>query len=624
MYILDIDIGLALKVAYRSFCYSLCCDIYKLIINLYKLFEMLCNAVLIDNSVLSNIYHRIGLVLGVIMLFRVIFSFIKYLINPDELQDKEKGAFNLVKKIIVVIVMLGSVSYLFDFAYKIQKGLLSTEDGGNVVSRLLLPYNVNTDKFGAVFSENILFSFYSLNDETIGSDEYTICSNYIDKLRLNIENEYVEDFSIGFNCLDKVVEKSDAAGEKIDTFVIHYNGILSVVVGLLICWFLLTYCFSVGVRVVQLTFLQIIAPMPIISYLSPQKDGMFQKWGKMCITTYLDVFIRVAIINFIVLLIGIIMDSFESFNSVFWASTGAGLGNRGFLRVIIILALLQFAKKAPELIKELLPKSWAASGDFGFGLKNRDVLGRSLSTVGGITAGAAVGAVSGFSGGKGLSKLSGIVTGALGGAGRGTIGGLKSKGQSFGDIGKNFTGTWKKQSEAGMKRAERIFNGGSWLALTGDKASAGMGFMSTDYKLESIVNTQDQLEAELDKDKSIKSIVAAMNNLQLGQTFTDHNGKTRTLNSQADIDAAYADLNDQKKVARAKVLKTYMENPDDSTVKTIANRLAREDSGAKIMMKKVKEATTYNEFYSRYKIFSDANDNRKATIEKRKINRGKK
>ena len=77
------------------------------------------------------------------------------------------------------------------------------------------------------------------------------------------------------------------------------NGIFAVIVGGVIAYLLVLYCIDVGTRAVQLAFLQIIAPIPIIGYIAPKKDGIFQKWTKQCITTYLDLFIRTAIIYFI-------------------------------------------------------------------------------------------------------------------------------------------------------------------------------------------------------------------------------------------------------------------------------------------------------------------------------------
>lgn len=476
-----LDLGSSLVFAFRSFCYSICSEVYRLITFLYNLFDALCNARIIDNVYISELYSRIGLILGLIMLFRVLFSFIQMFIEPDSISDKEKGAFNVVKKCIIVIVLLGTMPSLFSFAYRIQNILISNDDGGNIISRLLLPVSVDTDNFGAVLSENLLFSFYTLNEEVSDSSEYATCEVYNDALMNQIE--IYNRFDLGFNCLGRTVEITQNA-ETVDVFVMNYNGLFSVISGIFVCWFLLVYCFSVGVRVIQLAFLEIIAPMPIISYLSPKKDGMFQKWGKMCLTTYLDVFIRIAVINFVIFAIGLVIDNINDVNSIFWVTAGTAAGSnfakmRTYLFIIIVLALLQFAKKAPELIKELLPKSWVASGDFGFGLKNRDFLGKAFAAAGGVAAGSAIGLVSGWAGGKGVSKFTGALGGVLGGTGRGLIGGYKNKGTSFGDITKGIGDVRKKQADYGLKRAQRIAAGTGLGERIGDYSRDFFGVQSS-------------------------------------------------------------------------------------------------------------------------------------------------
>lgn len=533
MYFLAFDpeeIKISVLISIRTFLYNLGSEIYRLMMYLYDLFEMLCNARIVENSFMSELYSRVGLILGLIMLFRVIFSFIQMLINPDILTDKDKGAFNLVKKILVTIVLLGIVPYLFSLAYKVQDILLTTENGGNIISRLVLPVSIDTDNFGGVLSSNLLFSFYKLDPAMAEQEDYETCQTYM----LVLENEIMNNrrFDLGLNCLAKYEKVTDSSGNDRGVFYIDYNPLFSILTGLAVCWFLLVYCFSVGVRVVQLAFLQIIAPMPIISYLSPKKDGMFQKWGKMCLTTYLDVFIRVGIINFVILLIGLVLDNMDSFGGAFWTSTGAYAKSsdvRVFLSIIIILALLQFAKKAPELLKELLPKSWAASGDFSFGLKNRDMLGKAIATVGGVAAGGAVGLIGGVAGGNNLrTRLTGAAGGILGGTRRGITSGIKNKGTSFGEITKGVNDVRSKQADVGRRRSEVIAGGSTFIGRTaasvqksfgietaGEVDTREIGYMDTYSKF------LDSMKAAADNNGDIGKLKREYENAEKGATETD-------------------------------------------------------------------------------------------------------
>ena len=182
---------------------------------------------------------------------------------------------------------------------------------------------------------------------------------------------------------------------------------------------ILMYCISIGSRYIQLIFLQIIAPIPIMAYLTPKKDNMFSKWIKQCTTTYLDLFIRIAIINFSITLITMILGE----NSI--VSEISSSANNSLIQIFLVLGLLTFAKKAPDLIQELLPKSVTkASGDFGLSWKKRtdamvggkfiyDKTKRAPGFIAGGTAGLLVGGAMGAAGGKGFgSRLAGLASGA--------------------------------------------------------------------------------------------------------------------------------------------------------------------------------------------------------------------
>ena len=91
-------------------------------------------------------------------------------------------------------------------------------------------------------------------------------------------------------------------------------------------------------------------------YLTPKGDETLKKWGQQCLTTFLDAFLRIAILYFIILIIGVIRD--------------AGLFDGGLSKgIVIMLGLFMFVKKAPELIGELFP-SMGGKASLGFGIKS--------------------------------------------------------------------------------------------------------------------------------------------------------------------------------------------------------------------------------------------------------------
>ena len=46
---------------------------------------------------------------------------IKMVLDPDKINDKEMGAASLIKKLVIVIVMLGTSGFVFDALYTVQK-----------------------------------------------------------------------------------------------------------------------------------------------------------------------------------------------------------------------------------------------------------------------------------------------------------------------------------------------------------------------------------------------------------------------------------------------------------------------------------------------------------------------
>ena len=342
-----IFLGLDEIEVFRSLFYWISSLIYQLIKTLYDIFERLCNSRILDSEVLRIISGRIGLLLGIIMFFMVTFSVIQLMLEPDKLTDKEKGVGNIVKKVLLVIVMLSCSNIAFGAMYGLQKEIIEN----NIIEKFILPYNVDDQYFGGILSMELFTSFYTLNPGVEHSD----CAVNYETLKNNIV--YYNDFSVGKACLKTKVN---------DTYVMDFDVLLLPIVGGVAVWFLFSYCITVGVRTMQLAFLEIMSPMAIISYLSPKKDTMFQKWWKNYFATYIDVFIRIAIINLVVFLIAVIFST--DFQGTFLESVGIGEQKQDgdtLIIVLIVLALLTFAKKAPELLKTFFPEGDSKLGGFG-------------------------------------------------------------------------------------------------------------------------------------------------------------------------------------------------------------------------------------------------------------------
>ena len=91
-------------------------------------------------------------------------------------------------------------------------------------------------------------------------------------------------------------------------YLINYKFGLSTAVGVGTLYLLLVFCVDIAVRSVKLGFLQMIAPIPILSYVDPKsgKDGMFNKWMTTCKNTYIELFTRLFALYFGIYVISLI------------------------------------------------------------------------------------------------------------------------------------------------------------------------------------------------------------------------------------------------------------------------------------------------------------------------------
>lgn len=433
------------QAALNSVLYFIATVVNKVIIYMYGVFNVLCSSRLLDSDIIAELTKRISLLLGILMFFIVIFNCVQYVLDPDKLTDNEKGVGNIVKKILIVIVMLGFSGTAFNMLYSVQNTVINS----NIISKLLLPYDIDTDNFGGVLSANLFTSFYRINDQLDLENDPDInndvraCSESREVLKNNII--MYEDFELGNNCLNQKVDivqegtgwfGSDLFAEVEKINIIDFNGIFLVIFSCGVLYFLFGYCISVGVRSIQLAFLEILSPVAIIGYLLPSKDNIFNKWLKIYISTYVDVFLRIAIINFAVYLIAVIFS--EGSMPEGWQELNTGTFI--FVQVLMIMAILTFAKKAPELLKDLFPTGASKLG-LGAGLK--DSFG--FKAVAGTATGAAVGLIGGAIAGKGLKSA---FMGGLRGGKDGYTAGKDAKG-----AGKVFSGAWNASGDSVRKRA---------------------------------------------------------------------------------------------------------------------------------------------------------------------------
>lgn len=351
---------------------QLCSIVYGLIVLAFNLFTEVSQLDILSADKVNGIYQRLTMIITIVMVFYITFEFIKYVISPDTISDKEKGAGKVVARIVTAILLIAFVPTIFSWGYKIQQRILDT----NVIPVVILGQkNWNFKSAGSNFAGNVFSAFYRANCDSETTEKE--CNDAREKVDKNIA-KFKEDKGLlaleGALAGDIISSlKSIVTGKKL----IQFDGLLALVFGCFTLYVLFSYVLDLGTRYIQLLFLQIIAPVAIISSITPQKDSMLKKWAKQCSTTYLDVFIRLAILYFMMLIVSILSSSLD-----FYEMTKNGEQINVFVYIVVIAGLLIFVQRAPKLLKELFPQGGAASLGFGFSAKSRlEPLGKTISSM---------------------------------------------------------------------------------------------------------------------------------------------------------------------------------------------------------------------------------------------------
>lgn len=323
--------------------------VYSLVQLLFNLFFAVAETT-INDTIVYEIFNRVGLIVGVVMLFVIGFNLINYIITPDALNDKKKGAGGLIFRVVLTIVLLASVNNLFDYARRLEIEVVKSNFIGKLITGNASSFDVeNEGSIGNYYAKEVFFIFFT--DSSSASGNWNA-----EEIKMSISA------ADSFWILPNYVNLQDSSGN----YIFEYKTIWSTVTGCFMVFMLGAYILSVGMRTIQLAYLQLISPIPILLNILPNGDSKLKTWSKQVFTTYLDLFIRLIIINLAFFFLYQIFKTEKLFN---YSSNAGDL--LGFVKIIIMIGLLMFAKKAPELIKELFPSSGAAAGDFGLSWKKR-------------------------------------------------------------------------------------------------------------------------------------------------------------------------------------------------------------------------------------------------------------
>lgn len=506
----------------RKFFFSLDRIIYNFIPSVYDLLISIARTSVLTQADIIKMAERIYSLLAIFMVFKVTLSLITYVVNPDDFSDKSKGLSKLGTNIIISLSLLVLTPYIFRYAYQLQSIILKD----NSLATLIFGKNENGDNFLNSAGEEMAYIAITpfflpdtsipqqincirlitveedgsshFNSDCSGLDEnYNKLSSGTDRtmVALTEDNDEFDETALKNYVLG--VEKRNfkmmfrkeilVAQDGDKNFVIEYKYILSTIVGVVIILLLINFCMDVALRSIKLAFLQLIAPIPILSYVDPKsgKDGLFKKWYQMCFKTFASLFVRLLALYFALYIIWMVADG--KMVDIIDGSYQTNL----LIKIFIIIGALMFAKQLPKILEGLGIK---LDGDGKFFLnpfkkfENQALGGKQiLGGVKGLAAGTMIGAA-----------------GMLSGAGKGRLlsgmaGGLKSgiQGKKFGEIRKD-----QANKNAEMRRA--IASGSTWLGRRGAQLS---GYFGTPGALGSVEHDKIQTQNHIDNLRAQKKTV---------------------------------------------------------------------------------------------------------------------
>lgn len=450
--------------------------IYGFVDYVYDIFNALAKVKLFEESSYQSIVRNIYAVLGIIMLFVLAYSLLKAVINPDEFAKGETSFPKLIKNVVISLAIIAVLPTVFTVAFNFQNAILNKDTIPKLIFGTGTDYNnenAGSEMAYYVFSAFLHPNFtwceeknYQVNDPKTGDVNLSECADNINADGdVGVTNgPTLKAVSDGVLAGGKKSESGNYSifdfkyGESVADGKVTYNIFISTIAGVFLLYVLVNFCFDMAVRVVKLMFFQIIAPIPVICRVIPggKLKDVFSDWMKKTISTYVDVFIRIATMYLGVYMIKLVTNNFSGINF-----GGLGLSQKLIAKALIIMGIVIFIRQAPKLISDMFHLD---SGGMKLGLMDKLAMGGAL-TAGSVAGGAfgmlgrnAVSAVKGFNDakGKGFRERAKALGFGAASIGAGTFSGAV-RGFNRGKGAKNF---------ADMKKA----SGGAVTAATAAKA----------------------------------------------------------------------------------------------------------------------------------------------------------
>lgn len=379
-------------------CLSLDSAVYSFISFIYQIILVLAGTnIFEDTSVIDGFVSRVYVIIGVVMLFLLAYSLLRALINPDEAFKGKNPPQKVILNVITSVVLIAFVPTIFSIAMGFQNsvleqgtlaGIIMGSDGASEDAQTIQDggFNIASGVFQAFFHPNTDYCQYFVNSMPNGENagENPDSGNCTELMVLDNSISY-SDFWESLKTANSFSRLPSLNKDIIDK--IEYTWLISTAVGVFVVIVLVSYCVDIAIRAIKLAAYQLIAPIPILARLLPNENGnkVFSNWVKACISTYLEVFIRLGILFFVVLIIAALQKNIGGLFSTFQTEAGFGIGFLAW--AFLIIGLIFFIKDFPNVIKDITGLDSGKYKMFG-GIKSMLTAGAAgTALVGGAIAG---------------------------------------------------------------------------------------------------------------------------------------------------------------------------------------------------------------------------------------------
>lgn len=339
----------------RSISFNITQLAYPLISYLYNIFELIANNQYFSSETIETLSGNIYIVISVCMLFTLGLKLLTAIVNPEALTDSGGGSGKGVKRtakniffsILFSVFLIILIPIGFRYLYIIQADILERQ----VVEKIVLGADSTEDHAPGQILASYAFASFCKPNETVSVESISNDGGNLYNLAITEDIENIK-------YMDGVINsKTDGK------YDLNYNWILSPAVGVFLAYEMILTCMDIALRSIKLALLELITAIVLCAYIVSGTD-ILKRWAQEVFKTYINVFLKVAAMTFMVFGLSRLEEFLDSFD---FSDSDADFMTKGLIRVFIIIGLLQMVKQIPNFINTIFGTNIQARG----GIKGR-------------------------------------------------------------------------------------------------------------------------------------------------------------------------------------------------------------------------------------------------------------